>query len=130
MECETGIRSARRWPARAFRGSAFFWRVAIRPQTVGLRPVAHQHAEQRDAGQDQGAVTEQDNAPAVRRFDLRVQYDDGRAEDRTGYRKPRGQAAVAAKPARDDHGPGNRVADAGCSNGNDHEEEKKRDDAW
>src|SRR5437773_10927559 len=94
-----------------------------------MQPVAPQHADQGDTDQDQGAVAEQDAAPAVRLIDLGVQYDDGRAEDGTRYRKPRGQAAVSTKPPRDDHGPGNRMADPRCSQGNDHEEERKRDDA-
>ena len=47
----------------------------------GLRPVAHQHTEQGDADQDQNAVAEKNDAPAVGLLDLRVQYDEGRAED-------------------------------------------------
>src|SRR5688572_1895582 len=112
-----------------FLGDAILRRVSIGPQAVGLGSVAHQHAEQSNPHQDQDAVAKQNNAPAVRLLDLRVQYDDRRAEDRAGYRKSGGETAVTTKPSRDDHGPGNSVADAGCSQGNDHEAEKKHDDA-
>src|SRR5262249_3262112 len=126
-EREPGIRPTWRAAGRAFRGVVR--RVAVRAQTVGLRPVADQHAEQRDTAQDEDAVADKEDAPAVRLHNLRVQYDDGRAEDGARYCKARGQTAVATEPSRDDHGPSDPVADAGCPQGNDHKEEEKPDDA-
>src|SRR5918994_1629095 len=112
-----------------FCGDAILRRIAVRPQAIGLGAIAHQHAEQSDPDQDQDAVAEQHAPPAIGFLDLSVKYNDWRTEDRAGYRKAGGQAAVATEPARNYHGPGNRVADAGCSEGNDHEAEKEHGDA-
>src|ERR1051326_9587537 len=104
-------------------------RIAVRLQTVRFRTVAHDDAEERDDDKDQETVREQNDAPAVRCFDLRVQYDNGGTEDRAGDREPDCETALAAKPARDNHRPRNRMTDAGCADRQDYEGNKKHDDS-
>ena len=54
-----------------------------------------------------------------------VQYHERRAENRTGHRQSGCQTALAPKPTRDNHRPGDGVTDTGRTQRDDHKEKKK-----